>query len=500
MGATGQIKGDKHALPMARTRARREFRRGAAMKAADAVFDALHLQAAVLDVVAATHAPPTLIAQRQQQRLARLLEAAQAAPLYRERMPAGHRPRAADWRRMPAVTRRELMARFDEWVTDPLLRLDELRDFTADAERVAEPWLGRYVVWESSGTSGQPGIFVQDAQAMAVYDALEAVRHRAPTRATRGWLSAFNPLEIFGTPDRSALVTATGGHFASIVTFDRLRRVNPWLGAVSRSFSLLQPTEELVAALNEFQPTLLATYPTAAALLADEAEAGRLDIHPRCVMVGGEALSKAVRERVQRVFQAQVRGSYGASEFLPMAWECAHGHLHINEDWVLLEPVDEKHRPVPPGQQSHSVLLTNLANLVQPLIRYDLGDQVTLSGQRCACGSVLPVIEVRGRVDDVLHVPSVRKGQTVSLLPMALCTVIEEQCGVFDFQLCQRGPQTLVLRVPLRGAEAQAAIDRCREALQRFAQLQGAAPIQVLGESGCDVPRGRSGKAFRVAM
>ena len=155
---------------------------------------------------------------------------------------------------------------------------------------------------------------------------------------------------------------------------------------------------------------------------------------------------------------------------------------------------------MPRGERSHSVLLTNLANLVQPLIRYDLGDQVTWSGQRCSCGSALPVIEVRGRSDDVMQVPSQRKGETVSLLPMALCTVIEEECGVFDFQLRQHGPSTLVLRLPLRGQEADAAIARCADALQRFAAMQGARPIRVLGEPGCDVPRGRSGKACRVAM
>ena len=465
------------------------------------VFDALHLQAAMLDVMAASHAPATLIAQRQQQRLLRLLEAAQASTFYRERLGQGRGKRLTDLQRMPHVTRRELMDRFDDWVTDPALRLDELRGFTADASRAAEPWLGQYMVWESSGTSGQPGIFVQDAQAMAVYDALEAVRQRVPGRSSgRGWLGAFNPLEMLGGGDRHALVTATGGHFASVVSFERLRRINPWLGAASRSFSLLQPVDELVADLNDFQPTVLATYPTAAALLADEAEAGRLDIAPRCVMLGGETLSKAVRERVARVFDTQVRGSYGASEFLPIAWECAHGHLHVNEDWVLLEPVDEKHRPLPPGQQSHSVLLTNLANLVQPLIRYDLGDQVTASGQRCPCGSALPVIEVQGRSDDVLRVAAQRKGQTVSLLPLALCTVVEEVGGVFDFQLRQQGPSTLVLRVPLRGDAAEAAIGRCRDALQHFAQTQGAEPIVVLGEAGCEVPRGRSGKACRVAL
>ncbi len=44
-------------------------------------------------------------------------------------------------------------------------------------------------------------------------------------------------------------------------------------------------------------------------------------------------------------------------------------------------------------------VLTNLANTVQPLIRYDLGDQVTMQTERCMCGSPLPVIEVQGRQD-----------------------------------------------------------------------------------------------------
>ncbi|QTD44198.1 phenylacetate--CoA ligase family protein [Ottowia testudinis] len=470
------------------------------MSAAGAVFDALHLQAAMLDVVAAGHAPPTLIAQRQQQRVLRLLDAARGAALYRERLGDARRQRSSDLSRLPPVTRRELMERFDDWVTNPVLRLDELQAFLRDPACAGEPWLGRYMVWESSGTSGQPGVFVHDAQCLAVYDALEAVRHRAPSRNGRGLFSAFTALDMLGGGDRHALVTATGGHFASVVSFERLRRINPWLAASSRSFSLLQPVEELVQALNDFQPTVLATYPTAAALLADEAAAGRLAIRPRCVLTGGESLSKPVRERVAQVFGAPVRASYGASEFLPIAWECAHGHLHVNEDWVLLEPVDEKFRPLPPGQRSHSVLLTNLANLVQPLIRYDLGDQVAVSGERCSCGSALQVIDVQGRADDVLQVPGRRKGQKVSLLPLALCTVVEEEGGVFDFQLQQQGPSTLVLRLPLRGDEAEAAIGRCRDALQHFAALQGAEPIVVLGEPGCDVPRGRSGKACRVAM
>lgn len=470
------------------------------------VFDPLHLQAAMLDVVAATHATPALVLQRQQQRLARLLDAARSGSrFYRDRLHTRGVTAAAQLARVAPVTRGELMAHFDEAVTDSALKLNELRDFTSDPARAGEPWLGRYMVWESSGTSGQPGVFVQDAQTLAVYDALEAVRHRRKRRGASSLFGAFSSAftaawDSAGVGERPALVTATGGHFASIVSFDRLQRINPWLNNSARSFSVLQPLAELVEALNEFQPTLLATYPTAAVLLAEEAEAGRLTIRPHTVMTGGEMLSASARAHVARVFDATVRNSYGASEFLPIAWESPDGHLHVNEDWVILEPVDEKYRPVPPGQQSHTVLLTNLANLTQPLIRYDLGDRVKLHGGRCACGSPFPIIEVSGRRDDVLRVPSQRKGQTVSLLPMALCTVVEEECGLFDFQLEQRDASTLVLRVPMHGDEAKAAIDRCCTALQRFAAKQGAEPLRVLGEPGCTVPRGRSGKACRTML
>ncbi len=180
-----------------------------------------------------------------------------------------------------------------------------------------------------------------------------------------------------------------------------------------------------------------------------------------------------------------------------MAWECRCGNLHVNADWVILEPVDDKGQPTPPGQPSHTTLLTNLANHVQPLIRYDLGDQLIWHPEPCACGSALPVIEVQGRLDDALLMAG-PQGQMVTLLPLALTTVLEEEAGVFDFQLRQRNANTLVLRLDLPEAQAHAAAARCRQALSRFAQQQGASPIHIVTEFGAAIPRGRSGKALRV--
>lgn len=382
------------------------------------------------------------------------------------------------------------MARFDDWVTDPQLKLSELRAFTADPARIGGPYLGKYLVWESSGTSHQPGIFVQDAQAKAVYDALESLRRSAP-RPLQRWL---DPLSL---TERIAFVGATSGHFASIVSVQRVRGLNPWLASSMRSFSILQPTRVLVDELNAFAPTVIATYPTVAALLADEAERGALHFAPKEVWTGGETLSAAVRNRLALTLGCAVRNSYGASEFMSIAWECTLGRLHVNADWVILEPVDERGRPVPVGEMSCSTLLTNLVNHVQPLIRYDLGDQVLLCHEPCGCGSTLPLIEVQGRQDDALTMAGL-SGQPVTLLPLALTTVLEEQAGVFDFYLRQRDDRTLVLRLDLQGSQGQAVLARCRAALKKFAAVQELKPIKVLGELGQAIPRGRSGKAQRI--
>ncbi|MEZ5663201.1 MAG: phenylacetate--CoA ligase family protein [Burkholderiaceae bacterium] len=458
------------------------------------VFDAWQLGQVSAEVSLAGHGRRPGIERLQRERLAQILTgAARHSRLYGQRL--GHDVEGKDpWQvlsRLEPVGRQELMSRFAEWVTDPQVHLAALREHTADPGRIGEPFLDRYLVWESSGTSGSPGIFVQDARCMAVYDALESQR-RCRLQALRRW---FDPLCL---SERVAFVGATGGHFASFVSVERLRRIQPWLAGAVRSFSIMLPLDELVSRLNDFAPTVIASYPTAADLLGQEAVLGHLQVPVREIWTGGETLTGAVRRRLAQAFpQASVRNSYGASEFLAMAWECEHGQLHLNSDWVILEPVDEHHRAVPAGHASAAVLLTHLANTVQPLIRYDLGDHVCFRAEPCPCGSPLPAIEVQGRRDDTLRVAG-RHGQAVALLPLALSTVLEDSAALFDFQICQQDEQTLILRLPQSGNEGRLALARGRKVLQDFARAQGSLPLKVRGELGCQMPRGRSGKACRI--
>ncbi|MEO8119620.1 MAG: phenylacetate--CoA ligase family protein [Rhodoferax sp.] len=455
------------------------------------VFDPLRLGAVTLDVLACGHATPDALAARQKARLAKLFDAAvRGSRFYRERLSGLPLDNSMLLSALPSVSRSELMDRFDDWVTDPQLKRAQLGAFIADPRRIGEAYHGKYLIWESSGTSHEPGIFVQDAQTLAVYDALEALRRSAP-RPLQRW---FDPMSL---TERIAFVGATSGHFASIVSMERVRQLNPWMAQSLRCFNILQAIPSLVDELNAFAPTVIATYPTVAALLADEACRGSLHFFPKELWTGGETLSPAVRRRVELALRCSVNNSYGASEFMSIGWECGYGKMHANTDWLILEPVDERGRPVPAGQRSYSTLLTNLANHVQPLIRYDLGDQVTVHDDRCACGSSLPVIEVQGRSDDSL-VMAGRDGKRVTLLPLALTTVLEDDAGAFDFRLSQRDDHTLVLRLNLHDAQAATTMARCCTALENFATTQGVMSISVIAELGQVIPRGRSGKAQRV--
>jgi phenylacetate-CoA ligase len=453
-------------------------------------FDAWRSCTVAADVALATHANRAALSARRAQRLANLLAAAvRGSALYRKVL-KGRTLADVQLQQLPVVHKRDLMNHFDEWVTDPELRLAGLRRFTGDPARVAEPYLGRYVVWESSGSSGEPGIFVQDAQAMAVYDALEALRRPAQPP----WQRLLDP---WGLRERIAFVGAIGGHFASAVSVERLRRLNPMLAASLRSVSFLQPAHQLVAELDALAPTVITTYPSAAVLLAGERLAGRLKCSPREVWTGGETLTPSMREFVQRAFACRVINSYGASEFLSLACECAHGSLHLNSDWATLESVDERGQPVPDGEAGFATLLTNFANHVQPLIRYDIGDRVTLHAQPCACGSMLPVIEVEGRSDDTLRLGASGTA-TVCVLPLAISTVLEDDADLFDFQLVQQGPCTLLLRTAMRGAEATATLRRARTVLAAFLSGQGAEGLRIHCHTGEPSQRGRSGKVARV--
>lgn len=423
-----------------------------------------------------------------QRRLRGLLDFAEArSDFYREsfaRLAPGDRRRLAA---LPVTTKSSIMENLDRVLTNPAVERRAIEEFIADPGRVGQPFAGAYAIWTSSGTSGKPGTFLHDEEALAVYDALQLYRFQGSPRSLGWWLAS-------GGQGRFAMVAATGGHFAGAASIERLRDLYPWLRRRVALVSLMQPMDALVRELNAYRPDALATYPSVAGVLAREQLAGRLDIHPQQVWTGGECLGEATRRLVREAFEADTQEEYGTSEFASIAVGCRAGWMHVNSDWAIVEPVDEFFQPTEPGQGSHTVLLTNLANRIQPLIRYDLGDSVTVRAERCECGSRFPAIRVNGRADDLLELRA-PDGTAVPLPPLMLSTVLEEDAGLYDFQLLQCGPRAL--RLLLGDADCERGARACT-ALREFLGGLGLEGIRIDVGQGAPQPEGAGAKIRRI--
>jgi len=455
-----------------------------------ACFDPLQATATAIQVTCDSLLDPDRLQRVRARRLERLLQTCVTrSPLYRKCL-RGLDPASAQLHDLPVAHRARLMRQFDQWVTDSSIRLAELRSFVNRPELIADAYQGRYIVWQSSGTSGEPGIFVQDAAAMAAYDSLEAVR--GPFIR---W--AMSPATGAGLRSNLALIGASEEHYASTVSAERLRRLNPWISLRLHEVSFLQPMPRLRQALEAIDPVVIATFPSVALQLAQAFRDGRLDVAPQEIWVGGETLSRPTREFIEHTFDCRVRNSYGASEFLSIAFECSRGALHLNADWVILEPLDAHGRPVPLDVEGESVLLTNLANHVQPLVRYVLPDRVTLHSRRCACGSTLPLLTVHGRDDDVLRLPGRGRG-TVTVSPLAITTVIEERAGLLDFQVQQLSRTEVALVSRRHDADADARRQCAARELAGYLAELGAVGVQVT-DAGRPMPGvGPGAKVRRV--
>jgi len=436
---------------------------------------------------------PDAILRVQRQRLANIVDYAKNHSPYYQRLYRHIPPPATDLLHLPPVTKPGLMASFDEWVTDPRVSLKGVQQFLYGQIRPGQSFLGRYSVWRTSGTSGEPGIFLHDPQAQSLYNDLLLFR------AYPGWLSLRQMFDLLRRGFRYALVIATSGPFAAISSWELVRQRLGRFGNVLTTLSIDDPLPELIRQLNELQPLVLASYPSALVLLAGEQARGNLRIRPAMLACTSEWLAPAARPTIEKAFApARLVEIYGSSEFPYIATSCRYNWLHVNADWVILEPVDRENQPILPGQPSHSVLLTNLANRIQPVIRYNLGDSVTFCPHPCPCGSQLPALLVEGRQDDILTL-SAEDGKPVQLLPRSLASRLEILPGVRRFQIIQIRPNALQVRLePVSGSDPQQVWAGVAEALTGLLKQHGLSGVCLQLSSELPHPDPVSGKFREV--
>ena len=239
-----------------------------------------------------------------------------------------------------------------------MLRLADLEQHLAGPE-AGTLFAGRYRVFASSGSSGLRGVFVHSEREFAHW-----VDAHIPVLARAG-IGPLTRIAPIGAPSAYHL---TGQLFAAL---SGGRPAPPRV-------SVLTPMPELVSALEAFQPEALIGYATIMGDLACEQLEGRLRISPTAVATGAELLTTEAEERIVEAWGVRPAQVYATTEAPIVAASSREDRrLHVPTELVWIEVVDEDNRPVPPGTPGHKVLVMNLVNRHQPLIRYELTDSVT---------------------------------------------------------------------------------------------------------------------------
>jgi phenylacetate-CoA ligase len=170
-----------------------------------------------------------------------------------------------------------------------------------------------------------------------------------------------------------------------------------------------------------------------------------LKVHsPKGIVTSAETLYPHQRETIESVFGCRIFNRYGCREAGNIAQECEeHNGLHIFSEHVVVEVVDEKGDPAPPGEPGE-IVVTKLDNYVFPFIRYRIGDIGVLSERRCPCGRNLPMLEsVEGRVFDIIV------GTNGNHLSGTFWTILlrEYVSGISKFQVIQEEYGKILLKL-----------------------------------------------------
>lgn len=299
------------------------------------------------------------------------------SPYYAAFLPKDGLASWEDYHRLPIMDKTTLMTHFDAINTEGLKR-DDVERYAVDKERNKDYmgyYLDRFVVGLSSGTSGNKGLYLTD---------------KALTKRLPFVFLARSGLRISDLPFRIL--------FCLRVFSQGFADINA-PGLSLHYVATMTPIDAVKREVLERRINILMAPPSFVRMLMVHASSfvGQL----KTIVCYAEVLTKEDKARFEAEFGCRVIEIYQASEG-QIASACGHGTLHINEDLVIAELLDHDGQPVTEPEIPGQLIITNLINRIQPLIRYRMNDWVVLS-QGCPCGSQFRAIDhVIGRHDDVM--------------------------------------------------------------------------------------------------
>jgi phenylacetate-CoA ligase len=266
---------------------------------------------------------------------------------------------------------------------------------------------------------------------------------RGPLRALDSrkdwaWIAELWCYGIWGCGVRPADVAYIAFGYGSFIGFWGLHYAMEKAGVLNVPGGA-QPTEARVRQILDFGATVVASTPTYALRLAQEAAVQGIDLQGSAVsrlILSGEPAGSIPQTKalIEEQWGAKAFDTAGMTEIgTIMVFECSAqpGGTHIIEDHMIEEVLDPATlEAVPYGERGERVV-TSFGRGAIPLIRYRTGDLVCkVPAASCACGRGFDIYEggILGRVDDMKLV------RGTNVYPRAIEAIIREFPTVDEFQ------------------------------------------------------------------
>ncbi len=241
----------------------------------------------------------------------------------------------------------------------------------------------------TGGSTGHPVSFYHDAAYKTFSDACELL--------FMAWMGV-----AFG--DRTAVFWGADRDFKEMSAKERLAR-NAKRVLSLNSFDMTdERLRDFLGQIEKYRPAYVIGYASSLHLAARIMNASHAyDIHPRAVRSAAEMLYGFQRQEIEKAFGTPLYNFYGSREVSHLAAECSeHAGLHVFSSGRIIEIVDDRGTPLPPGETGY-LAITDLTNRDFPFIRYLNGDMGSLRKDACPCGRGYHLLDnLAGRSSDII--------------------------------------------------------------------------------------------------
>ena len=191
---------------------------------------------------------------------------------------------------LPTTNKIDMMKNFDNWITDNNISMRRIEEFTQNIDNVGRMIDGKYLIFKTSGSTGNPATILYDKQNIDVSSAVAAFRTFARKQDFKAFMK---------NGKRTAGVFANYGFYLACGMSRYLQLQMP-KKKNKITVDVNAKEEQIIKELNEFNPAMLSGYPSSLALLANFEE---LNIKPNVVITGGELLTDEIRKKLTDIWK-----------------------------------------------------------------------------------------------------------------------------------------------------------------------------------------------------